>query len=44
MVSLFNNDGYVSYTPGQQIGMGQNIYGTILNLDDYYFVKYKLNK
>ncbi|PKL79055.1 MAG: hypothetical protein CVV25_09345 [Ignavibacteriae bacterium HGW-Ignavibacteriae-4] len=43
-VSLFNNDGYASYTPGQQIGMGQNIYGTILNLDDYYFVKYKLNK
>ncbi len=43
-VSLFNNDGYVSYTPGQQISLGQNIYGTILNLDDYYFVKYKLNK
>lgn len=43
-ISLFSNDGYVSYTPGHQIEMGPNIYSTILSQDDHYFVKYKLNK
>lgn len=42
--SLFNNDGSVSYTPGNQIEMGSNVYSTVLSQDDYYFVKYKLNK
>lgn len=42
--SLFENNGYASYYPGNQIDLGQNTYATILGLDDYYFVKYKLLK
>lgn len=43
-VSLFENDGVPSYSPGYQFPIGNNEYVTLLMEDDYFVVRYKLLK
>lgn len=43
-ISLFENDGEPTYYPGIQFPIGNNEFVTLINRNDYYLVKYKLNK
>lgn len=43
-VSLFENNGVPSYSPGYQFPIGNNEYVTLLMEDDYFVVRYKLLK